>query len=107
MTWSYAFIIALLGTNEYTLKKNKAIPITGHEGLHSCEMLKIPHCLAIRLTDGGKVFSPVYLLHIIFLLLVLIPARGEPQGLVWPEGLSKLKQFTSSGLEPVTFRRAT
>jgi hypothetical protein len=25
-----------------------------------CEMLRIPHCLDNRLTDGGKVVSPMY-----------------------------------------------
>jgi hypothetical protein len=29
---------------------------------------------------------------------------SELQGLVWPEGLGKLKKFTSLGLEPVTFQ---
>jgi hypothetical protein len=37
----------------------KAIPVTGHEGLHGCKMLiRIPHCLDSRLTDGSKVVSP-------------------------------------------------
>jgi hypothetical protein len=36
-------------------KKVKAIPVTGHEGLWGCEMLRIPHCLDSRLTDDGKV----------------------------------------------------
>jgi hypothetical protein len=35
----------------------KAIPITGLGGLQVCEMLRIPHCLDSRLTDGGKVVS--------------------------------------------------
>jgi hypothetical protein len=29
---------------------------------------------------------------------------SKPQGLVRPEGLGKFKKFTSSGIEPVTFR---
>jgi hypothetical protein len=45
------------------LKKSKAIPITGCGWLHACEMLRIPHCLDNRLTDGGKVVSPMYQPH--------------------------------------------
>jgi hypothetical protein len=41
-------------------KKNYAIPVTGREGLWGCEMLRIPHCLDIWLTDGGKVASPTH-----------------------------------------------
>jgi hypothetical protein len=36
---------------------NKSIPVTGRGGLYGCEMLRIPHCLNNRLTDGGKVVS--------------------------------------------------
>jgi hypothetical protein len=39
---------------------SKAIPITGRGGLWGCEMLRIPHCLGNRLTDGSKV---VRLMH--------------------------------------------
>jgi hypothetical protein len=35
-------------------------PVTGRGGLEGCEMLRIPHCLDGRLTDGGKVVSPMY-----------------------------------------------
>jgi hypothetical protein len=44
--------------------------------------------------------------NIIFLLLVLISVRGcvNHWGLVWLEGLSKLKKFNSSDLEPATFQ---
>jgi hypothetical protein len=35
--------------------KSKAIPVTGHGGLKTCEMLRIPDYLDIRLTDGGEV----------------------------------------------------
>jgi hypothetical protein len=55
---------------------------TGRGGLQGCEMLRIPHCLDRRLTDGGKVVSlrtGRALLHrsiIIFLLLVLTCVRG-------------------------------
>jgi hypothetical protein len=45
-------------------------------------MLSVPHCLDNRLTDGGKVVSPMHrrtLLPrnvIIFMFLVLISGRG-------------------------------
>jgi hypothetical protein len=32
-------------------------------GLQGCEMLRIPHCLDNRLTDGGKVVSPMHPPH--------------------------------------------
>jgi hypothetical protein len=38
---------------------SKAIPSTGREGLYGSEILRIPHCLDSRLTDGGKV-SPTH-----------------------------------------------
>jgi hypothetical protein len=44
-------------------KKSKAIPVTGRGGLEGCEMLRIPHCLDNRLTDGGKVVSPMHPPH--------------------------------------------
>jgi hypothetical protein len=37
--------------------KNKAIHLTGRGGLWGCEMLRIPHSVDSRLTDGGKVVS--------------------------------------------------
>jgi hypothetical protein len=41
---------------EHDLKiKRKAIPVTGREGLHNCEMLRIPHCLDDQFTDGTVV----------------------------------------------------
>jgi hypothetical protein len=33
---------------------SKAVPIIGCEGLYCCEMLRIPHCLDSRLSDGDK-----------------------------------------------------
>jgi hypothetical protein len=36
----------------------EAIPATGRGGLYGYEMLRIPHCLDSRLTDGGKIVSP-------------------------------------------------
>jgi hypothetical protein len=70
--------------------------ITGRGGLKACEMLRIPHCLDSRLTDGGKVGSLMcrqsfYSPHSIFMLLVLICYRLRKfQGLVRPEVLRKL-----------------
>jgi hypothetical protein len=43
--------------------KSKAIPVTGLGGLPCCEMLRIPHCLDNRLTDGAKVVSPTHRPH--------------------------------------------
>jgi hypothetical protein len=60
-------------------------------------MLRIPHCLDSRLTDGDKVVSPTHPSrftphrNIIFMFLVLISVRSKPQELVRPEGLGKFK----------------
>jgi hypothetical protein len=61
-------------------------------------MLRIPHCLDNWLTAGGKAVCSKHRPRSTpqkqyFLLLVLISVRGEPQGLVLPEGLGKLKKF--------------
>jgi hypothetical protein len=42
------------------IKKEKVIPVTGLGGLYGCEMLRIPHCLDNRFTDGGKVSYDTY-----------------------------------------------
>jgi hypothetical protein len=55
--------------------KSKAIPVTGRGGLEGCKMLRIPHCLDNRLTDGIKV-TVALLPSNIFMLLVLISVRG-------------------------------
>jgi hypothetical protein len=39
-------------------KEVKSICVTGRGDLQGCEMLKIPHCLDNRLTDGGNVVRP-------------------------------------------------
>jgi hypothetical protein len=57
-------------------------------------MLKIPHCLDSRFTDGDEphvtaaLYSPEFLL---FMILVL--RLSKLQSLVRPEGLGKLIQF--------------
>jgi hypothetical protein len=38
-------------------QKDKAIPVTGSGGLWGCGMLRVPHFLDNRLTDGGEVVS--------------------------------------------------
>jgi hypothetical protein len=35
----------------------KAVPVRGHRGVQDCEMLRVPHCLDSRLTDGDEVVS--------------------------------------------------
>jgi hypothetical protein len=46
-----------LESTKIIVKKSKAVPTTGHEGLWGCEMLKIPHFQDSRLTDGREVVS--------------------------------------------------
>jgi hypothetical protein len=80
--------------------------------MYGCEMLRMPQCLDSGLTDSVKVVGPTHRqrstlqkhyysasgLHFCYRL-------SKPQGQVRPEGLGKLKNsFTSSGLEPATFR---
>jgi hypothetical protein len=43
---------------EVEVQVSKAIPVTGCGGPLGYKMLRIPHCLENRLTDGGKVVSP-------------------------------------------------
>jgi hypothetical protein len=63
-------------------------------------MLRNPHCLENRLTDGGMVVSPTH--RPLFTLQKHIFSASDthfckklskPQGLVWPEKLGKLKKF--------------
>jgi hypothetical protein len=75
-------------------------------------MLRIPHCLDHRITDGGKVVIPTHQLpftpheHYYFSVsgTYFYYRLSEPQGLVWPERLDKLQKFASLGLEPTTFQ---
>jgi hypothetical protein len=62
-------------------------------------MLKIPHCLDNRLTDGGKVVSPTHPPHFTPQKNYYFNVCGthfcwklsKPQRLVRPEGLRKFK----------------
>jgi hypothetical protein len=47
----------------YISVKSKVIPVTGRGGVHGYEMLRLPHCLDNRLTDGGKVVSLTHRPH--------------------------------------------
>jgi hypothetical protein len=76
-------------------------------------MLRIPHCIDSQLTDGGKVVSPMHRplstlqKHFSASDSHFCQRLSEPQGLVRPEGLGKLKKkksFASSCLEPATFQ---
>jgi hypothetical protein len=63
-------------------------------------MLRIPHCLDNRLTDGGKVVSPTHPPHFTRQKHYYFYVSGnhfcynlsKPQGLVRPEGLGKFKK---------------
>jgi hypothetical protein len=76
-------------------------------------MLRIPHYLDNRLTDGGKVVSPTHPPHFTPQKNHYFYVSGthfcyrlsKPKGLVRPEGLGKLKKkITSSGIEPADFQ---
>jgi hypothetical protein len=51
------------GSAELEYLSKKTIPVTGRGGLLGYEMLRIPHCLDNRLTDGSKVVSPTHWPH--------------------------------------------
>jgi hypothetical protein len=76
-------------------------------------MLRIPHCLDNRFTDGGKVVSHTHRprstpqkQYVYFYGTDFCYRLSKSQDLLRPEGLGKLKKFTSSVLEPATFRLA-
>jgi hypothetical protein len=72
-------------------------------------MLKIPHCLDKRLTDGSNTGHTLLPSKIIIFSVSgthFCWWLSEPQGLVQPEGLGKLKKkITSPGFEPATCSR--
>jgi hypothetical protein len=83
----------------------KALPVTGLGGLWGCEILRIPHCPDSRLTDGGKVVSPMHRpyftpqKHYYFYVsdTHFCQELSIHRGLVWLEGLGEFKKITSSG----------
>jgi hypothetical protein len=52
---SLVTIVTQLPKLKYLVSKD--IPLAGHGSLYGYEMLRIPHCLDNRLTDGGKIVS--------------------------------------------------
>jgi hypothetical protein len=48
------------GKSDIEVKKSEAILVRVRGGLKGCEMLRIPHYLDNRLTDGCKFFSPMH-----------------------------------------------
>jgi hypothetical protein len=73
-------------------------------------MLRIPHCLDNRLTDGGKVVSPTHPPHFtpqkryyFYVSGTLVCQRpSKPQGLVRPKGLETkifIKQILSTAIQ--------
>jgi hypothetical protein len=72
-------------------------------------MLRIPHCLDSRLTDGGEVDSLTHRPSSFYpqedsWYSFLLEAKST-RAIVRPEGLGKLKNaMTSSGIEPPTLQ---
>jgi hypothetical protein len=63
-------------------------------------MLRFPHFLESRHTDGDKIVSPTHRsrstpqkLYFSAYGTHFCSKMSKPQGLVWPEGLDKLKKF--------------
>jgi hypothetical protein len=65
--------------------------------LKGCEMLRIPHCLDNRLTEGGKIVSRTRRPRSTpqkpcLMLLILIHRLSKPQGLLRLEEIDKFKK---------------
>jgi hypothetical protein len=45
----------ILDNSKVKVKKSRGIPVTGRGGPQGCEMLRLPHFLDNRLTNGGTV----------------------------------------------------
>jgi hypothetical protein len=71
----------------------QAIPVTGRGNLQGCEMLRIPHCLDNRLTDGGRPRSTPHEHYFSASGTHFWQRMSKPQGLVRLEGLVKLKKL--------------
>jgi hypothetical protein len=97
-------------TQSRSIKKGKAIPVTGCGGPYGCETPRLPHFLDNRLTDGGEAVSltcrsAAFYPQEDFWYSFLLEAVSIPGAIVRLEGLGKLKNsMTSSGIEPATFR---
>jgi hypothetical protein len=63
-----------------TTKKSETMLATVHGGLYGCEMLIIPYCLNIPLTDGGKDCQLIYLIRF---LSKTVQKKEEEEGLSW------------------------
>jgi hypothetical protein len=94
--------------SHHFIKKGKAIPVICHGGPLGCEVLRFPHFIDNRLTDGSETvnlrcqppFNPRR-----FLVPISVRCWVNPRATVWLEGLGQLRNpMTSSGIKPATFR---
>jgi hypothetical protein len=83
----------------HSVSQNKAVPVTGLGSLYGCDMLRIPHCIDNRLTDGDKIVIPTHRPHFTPQKHYYFSVSGthfcyrlsKPQVLVRPVGLGKFK----------------
>jgi hypothetical protein len=76
------------------------MPVTGRGSVVDYEMLRIPHCLDNRLTDGGKNVSLTHRLrstpqkhYVLLLVLISVGGRENSRAINKLEGLGKFKIF--------------